>query len=226
MDAPTLIREIESRGASIRYEGERLKVANDKALTDSLRASIRAHKNELLALLQHGDRFAESSAPAAPEPTAPKTQPATPFRAVEQFLLVPGRNWPAPGAAAICSTLQSFERLFAAARGGELPTAPLDVEISSQRWKVESAAAAVQLKKEWTGAARRCQSEQRDLTAPEKSALDAAAEMLETVWGSYNGPGEMWLDLVALNRQLDSEIKAVNQRQRAAKNCAPSEAPS
>lgn len=35
------------------------------ALTDALRAEIRAYKTELLALLQHGDAYAPQAAPAA-----------------------------------------------------------------------------------------------------------------------------------------------------------------
>jgi hypothetical protein len=59
----TLIKEIEARGASIRADEGALKVANDDALTDALRGEIRAHKAELLTLLQHGNAFADQTEP-------------------------------------------------------------------------------------------------------------------------------------------------------------------
>lgn len=82
----TLIKEIEARGASIRADEGALKVANDDALTDALRGEIRAHKAELLALLQHGNPFADQ---AEPEPQPAQLPEPAPFIPANAFVFVP-----------------------------------------------------------------------------------------------------------------------------------------
>jgi hypothetical protein len=136
-------------------------------------------------------------------------------------LLVPANIETAPGAAAICGALQTFRSLFAAARGGDLPTQPL--ELDGEAVKVENAAAAVcEIFAAWTKTARECQRDRRDLTTPEQSALDAALELLETVWARYDGPGAAWLDLNEIGAQLDGDFAQMLQKQRATQK--PSEA--
>lgn len=71
MNAPQLLDTLAQRGARLLLDGAALVVKPRDVLTDELRAAIRANKSQLLELLQHGDRFAESSAPAAqPAPDA------------------------------------------------------------------------------------------------------------------------------------------------------------
>jgi hypothetical protein len=216
MNAPQLLETLTARGARLLLDGAALVVKPRDVLTDELRAEIRANKSALLVLLQHGDRFAESSAPAPDAPAAqPPTGSASPFRAVAPFLLLPATVETAPGAVKIAATLQSFGRTLAAARGGDLPQQPLGVEIGDELFTVENAAAAcIEIERAWTNTARRCQREKRDLTAPEVDALDGAAQFLETVTACYNGPGETWLDLGALNSQLDADFRAMHRKQR------------
>lgn len=56
-----LIQEIESRGAAIRADEGKIKVSNDDALNNDLRAAIRHHKPQLLAILSCGDVYAPQS---------------------------------------------------------------------------------------------------------------------------------------------------------------------
>jgi hypothetical protein len=74
MNAPQLLETLTARGARLSLDGAALVIKPRDVLTDALRAEIRANKSALLVLLQHGDRFAESSAPAI-SPEAPATEP-------------------------------------------------------------------------------------------------------------------------------------------------------
>jgi hypothetical protein len=199
MNAPQLLETLTSRGAVATVEGETLWIEPRDVLTDELRAEIRANKSDLVFLLQDGDRFAESRAPAAPEAPAPELPLV--FRRVNRWVIVSANIETAPGAAAICEVLQSFERLFAAGRGGDLPTAPLDVEWGGEPDTLENPASEItEIERLLTEKARECQREKRDLTPEEMELLDGAAEIFNRVWACYNGPGEMWIYLPELNR--------------------------
>ncbi len=223
MTAPQLLDALKARGAAAHLEKDSdgaavLVVVPGSAVADLL-PDLQRFKPALLELLTASE---SSCAPAAPE--APATEPATasPFREVTPRLLVPANIETAPGAAAICSTLQTFGKSEIIS---DLPKDALEIEIAGESHHVENAAACVlALESEWTRHARRCQSERRDLTTPEAAALDAAAELLNHVWACYDGPGEMWLDLAALNSQLDGDLAAMHRKQRAAKVAAQSEA--
>jgi hypothetical protein len=52
LNATALLATLRERGASVRADGDRLKVKNDAALTDSDRAAIRHHKAAILELLE------------------------------------------------------------------------------------------------------------------------------------------------------------------------------
>jgi hypothetical protein len=213
MNAPQLLETLTARGARLLLDGAALVVKPRDVLTDELRAEIRANKPALLVLLQHGDRFAESSALAP----APAAQPATPspFRTVAPFLLVPANLEISAGASRIAATLQNFERTLAAARGGELPTDALTVEIDGEAVKVEKAAAAcMALESTWTGAAQWCQKDGRDLTSEEAAALQSATAFLDEIAARWNGAA--WLDLAAIDRQLDEDFAQMLQKQRKA----------
>jgi hypothetical protein len=213
MNAPQLLETLTARGARLLLDGAALVVKPRDVLTDELRAEIRANKPALLVLLQHGDRFADQS-----EPQSAQLPSAAPFRAVAPFLLVPFLLVPAnfaaaPGAAKICGALQTLRSLFAAARGGEMPTQPLTVEIGGEPHSIENVAAAcMALESTWTDTARRCQSDRRDLTAPEADALDAATQFLDGIAARWDGAA--WLDLGALNSQLDADFRAMQRKQR------------
>lgn len=169
-----LLAELTRRGARIEASGNALAIDAPRGAVADLLPDLQRFKPALLELLTAPE---SSSAPAPPEP--PATEPAPPFRTVAPFLLVPATIEAAPGAAKICATLQSFERVFAAARGGDLSVAALDVEVVGESHTLENAAAAVwELESVWSDRARKCQSERRDLTAPEVAALDAAAQLL------------------------------------------------
>ncbi len=142
----------------------------------------------------------------APEAPAPEPATVSPFRA-NAFVFVPAKVEPAPGAAKICKVLQNFRSLFAAARGGELPTSPFFVSLDGQKIEVESAAACVlALESEWTRHARRCQREKRDLTTPEAAALEAGAALLDQL--AVRWDGETWRELEAMSAQLDKDFAA------------------
>jgi len=75
MEAAALLEALRARGASVRLVGSRLAVEPRRALDDQLREAIRAHRDELRALLQGeegvisppGSRVNTSTAsPAAP----------------------------------------------------------------------------------------------------------------------------------------------------------------
>jgi hypothetical protein len=196
MNPPTLLLEIEMRGASIRCAGERLKVANDQALTPSLRAKIRENKPAIISILAHGDSYAD----------APR------FRRVNEFVWAPLNPKPAaPGAVKITARFQLFAKLIDAARRRELPKKPLTIRTpGGDVWEVENAAAAVlELDKAWGYRASQCQREMRDLTTPEADALDAATELLKMVWACYDGPGAAWLDLTEILQALDADYLAM-----------------
>ncbi len=210
MNPPTLILEIEMRGASIRCAGDRLKVTNDQALTPSLRAKIRENKPAIISILAHGDSFADAAQP----------------RRVNEFVWAPVNPKPAsPGAVKIAATMQGFERTHAAALRGKLPRQPLDALINGELFTVENVAAAcIEIERAWTNTAQWCQHERRELSAPEVAALDAAAQFLETVTACYNGNRAAWLDLGALNSQLDADFRAMQRKQRK-RGASQSEAP-
>lgn len=158
MQTQNLLSELKKRGVFLNSDGAKIHLTAPRgALTDALRAEIRAHKPELLAILQHGNRFAD--APETPETRQDK--PAK-WRRANDFVFVPLDFKAAPGAAAICGVLQRFELIFAAARG-EFP---------------DGGAAACQVEKQWSDRARKCQREQRALTVAESLALEAAAAWL------------------------------------------------
>lgn len=200
MTAPALLATLRHSGVSVQSDGAALTLDGPGAVIDSLLPEVACFKLALLELL------------TAPEPPATPS----PFRRANDFVFVPAKITPAPGAAKICEVFQTFRALFAAARGGDLPTVAIFVLLDGQEIEVENAAAAcLALESEWTRHARRCQRARRDLTPEEAAALDAAAELLETVWACYDGPGAAaWLDLGALNRQLDADLKAMPQKQR------------
>jgi hypothetical protein len=221
--APALLAELARRGVILQSDGERLRYDAPRGAVADLLPALARFKPALLELAAP-QSSSTSSAPAAPEAPAPEPATPSPFRTVAPFLLVPREFTPAPGAVAICEVLQTFRSLFAAARGGDLPTDALTVEIGGESHSIENATAAVlDLEIAWTEAARQCQKEKRDLTEVEADALGAAAALLNHVWACYDGPGAAWLDLGALNSQLDADLKAMHQKQRATQK--PSEAP-
>jgi hypothetical protein len=210
MTAPALLETLRRSGVSVHSDGGALTLDGPGAVIDSLLPEVARFKLALLELL------------TAPEP--PATDGAAKWRRANEFVFVPAKVEPAPGAAKICEVLQSFRLLFAAARGGDLPQQPLEMEIAGEVLEVENAAAAVlNLEIAWTKAARQCQKEKRDLTEVEAGALGAVAELLNHVWARFDGPGAAaWLDLKALNAALDADLKAMHQKQRATQK--PSEA--
>jgi hypothetical protein len=217
MTAPALLEALRRSGVSVQSDGAALTLDGPGAVIDSLLPEVARFKLALLELLTAPEASSTSSAPAiSPEP--PATEPATvsPFRTVAPFLLVPAKIETAPGAVAICEVLQTFRSLFAAARGGDLPQQVLEIEIAGELHPVENAAAAIlDLEIAWTEAARQCQKEKRDLTEVEAAALGAAAALLNHVWACYDGPGAAaWLDLGALNSQLDADFAQMLQKQR------------
>ncbi len=66
MNAPALLRELSTRGATVALEGEALRVQPSRVLTDELRAAIRCHKSELLQFLTRENVSREYSE-AAPD---------------------------------------------------------------------------------------------------------------------------------------------------------------
>jgi hypothetical protein len=213
--APALLAELARRGVILQSDGERLRYDAPRGAVADLLPDLARFKPALLELAAPKS----SSAPAAPE--APATEPATapPFRRANEFVFVPAKVEPAPGAAAICGALQTFRSLFAAARGGDLPTQPL--ELDGEAVKVENAAAAVcEIFAAWTKTARECQRDRRDLTTPEQSALDEATQFLDGIAARWNGAA--WLDLNKIGAQLDGDFAQMLQKQRATKK--PSEA--
>jgi hypothetical protein len=216
LSARQLLELIHERGgvATVKQGGAAPQIQiTPRGLVSDLASDIQKFKPALLELL-------------APEPPATDAATPSPFRTVAPFLLVPRDFTPALGAAKIAATLHFYERLFAAARRGDLPTDALEMEIAVETVTVENLAdVCIELEKVWSDRARRCQKEKRDLTTPEQSALDAAAELLETVWACFDGPGAAaWLDLGALDSQLDADLAAMHKKQRAAKVAAQSEA--
>ncbi len=63
MNAPALLRELSTRGATVALEGEALRVQPSRVLTDELRAAIRCHKSELLQFLTRENVSREYSQP-------------------------------------------------------------------------------------------------------------------------------------------------------------------
>ena len=194
MDARQLLEMIHERGgvATVKLDGDAAKInVSPRSLALDLLPDLQRFKPALLELL------------TAPEPPATPS----PFRRVNEFCFVPAKIDTAPGAAAICEVLQSFCALLEAARGGDLPTDALDVEISGEPDTLENPASEVaEIESLWSEKARLCQRGKRDLTPEEKELLDGAAEIFNHVWACYDGPGAAWLDLGALNRQLDAGL--------------------
>lgn len=202
--APALLAELARRGVILQTDGERLRYDAPRGAVADLLPALARFK---LALLESLTVPQSSSAPAAPE--APATP--SPFRTVAPFLLVPANIETAPGAAKICSTLQTFRSLFAAARGGDLPTGALEMEIAGESHHVENVAGAcIELEAVWSDRARRCQKEKRDLTAPEVAALDAATQFLDGIAARWNGAA--WLDLNEIGAQLDGDFAQMLQK--------------
>jgi hypothetical protein len=203
MDALQLLQSIEARGgvATVKGDGGAAKInVAPRSLALELLPDLQRFKPALLELL---------TAPDAPA-TAPATGSASPFRQPHPFLLLPATIENAPGAAKICSTLQTFRSLFAAARGGDLPQHPLGVEIGDELFTVENVAAAcIEIERAWTNTAQWCQHERRDLTAPEVDALDAATQFLETVTSCYNGNRAAWLDLTEILQAQNEDYLAM-----------------
>jgi hypothetical protein len=195
MTARELLATLHRRGVVVTLDGDGLELDAPKGSLSDLLPDVQKFKPALLELL---------TAPAAqPQPA---TGSASPFRQPHPFLLLPARVENAPGAAKICSTLQTFRSLFEAARRGEFPTQPFDVEIGGELFTVENVAAAcIEIERAWTNTAQWCQHERRDLTAPEVDALDAAAQFLETVTACYNGNRAAWLDLTEILQALDAD---------------------
>jgi hypothetical protein len=197
MNPPTLILEIEMRGASIRCAGTLLKVTNDQALTPSLRAKIRENKPAIISILSHGDSFAD----------APR------FRRLNEFVWAPMNPKPAaPGAVKITARFQLFGKLIDAARRRDSLKKSLTVRTpDGDVWELESAAAAViELDRAWGWRASQCQRENRDLTAAESDALDAATVLLETVLACRDGAGQ-WRDLDGIEAKLNADFKAIKK---------------
>ncbi len=72
MNALLLLETLASRGAVVSFDGATLWVKPREVLTDELRGEVRRLKPELVSLLEHGDRFAEVTPPAAhPAPRVP-----------------------------------------------------------------------------------------------------------------------------------------------------------
>ncbi len=113
------------------------------------------------------------------------------------------------GTAIIAACLQSYERLFQAAQRGELPEAPLGVTIGGKRRTIE-AADVTEIEAEWRQRFGDCQNAARDLTTEEAAALDAATELLETVW-AYWDDGEAWLDPRSIEAKLFADYRAMGQ---------------
>ncbi len=73
MDAWHLLEGMAARGLSVSLEGEHLAVSPKSYLTPKLCDALKAHKSELVSLLQCGDPFAVANAPPdAPEEHAPE----------------------------------------------------------------------------------------------------------------------------------------------------------
>jgi hypothetical protein len=80
MDARHLLEGMAARGFAVSLEGEHLAVSPKSGLTPKLRDALKAHKSELVALLAHGNPFAQPDVPpledAPPDARPqPKAQP-------------------------------------------------------------------------------------------------------------------------------------------------------
>ncbi len=69
----------------------------------------------------------------------------------------------------------------------------------------------LELDSAWGYRASRCQRENRDLTAAESDALDAATVLLETVLACRDGTGQ-WRDLDGIETKLNADFKAIKKR--------------
>ncbi len=161
MSARQLLELIHERGgvATVKQGGAAPQIQiTPRGLVSDLASEIQKFKPALLELI------------AAPEPPAPS---ASPFRRANEFVFVPLDFQPAPGAARIAATLQSFEPVFTAARRGDLPDG----------CEPGTGGAICELEKAWSDRARNCQRARRDLTGAELSALEMAAAWLESAQG-------------------------------------------
>ena len=144
-----------------------------RGLVSDLASEIQRFKPALLELL------------TAPEPPATEPPTAPPFRRVNRFVWVPSNLKPAArGAVKICEVMQRFWLVFEVAkiRRRHRAAQRLEICLDGQAHEIEDVAAAcLAIKSEWTEAARRCNHEGRDLTAPEAHALDIAADFLDAV---------------------------------------------
>jgi hypothetical protein len=86
MTAASLLAELKRQGFRLKAEGNDIRIAPAKRLTEALSQDIRQYKSELLALLHAGappaaqlpTPKAEQSAPVAAAPTPPKPEMAAP----------------------------------------------------------------------------------------------------------------------------------------------------
>lgn len=213
--APELLSFCAASGVELWEENGLLRYHGAAEVVAPILPDLQRFKPALLELLT----APETSTPTSPGPTAPEASTAPQFRRANQWVFVPATIETAPGAAKICAVLQSFRRLFEAARGGDLPTEPLGVEFGGEPDTFENPASVVaEIESHWSDVARECGREKRDLTPEETELPDGAAEIFNHVWACYDGPGESWLDLAELNRQLDADLKAMRDRQCAAQS--------
>lgn len=211
MNASQLLHTINSRGgkASVRHVGDIVKVrVCPNSLADDLESEIKHLKPQLIELLNAGSSHSKTSGSPVRE-----TGISAVFPSVSESASVPANpRESACGAVRICKVLQSFARLFLAARRGELPLEPLRILFPDQDvWEGQSARDAVmEIEKAWTEQARQCRSHQCGLTPSQELALTEMTRFLDGISASWDG--EVWLDLDEVSRDLENDFLAMNKR--------------